>query len=307
MIKQAPWYFPFALLFGILAVSTASIFIRYAQGNAPSLVIAAGRLTIASLILAPIALSRYWHEYQTLTRRDLILGILSGFFLALHFATWISSLEYTTVTSSVVLVTTTPLWVALLAPIFLKERITATILIGMTLTLIGGMIIGISDACTIQQGLICPPFSEMISADSFLGNFLALSGAWMAAGYLLIGRSLRSQLSLIPYIFLVYGIAAIVLIVIMLGAGQTLIGYDLDLYLWLAALAIFPQLIGHSTFNWALGYLPAALVSVTLLGEPIGTIALAYFLLNESPSILKLIGGGLILIGIYVTSRRRAN
>jgi drug/metabolite transporter (DMT)-like permease len=302
--QNTPWYFPFALLGGILAVSTASIFIRNAQAEAPSLVIAAGRLTIASLILAPFALTRYRRELIDLTRRELLLGLLSGFFLALHFATWISSLEYTSVASSVVLVTTTPLWVALLSPFFLREPITRIVLIGMALALIGGMVVGVSDSCTINGGLICPPLSEFMRGDAFLGNLLALAGAWMAAGYLLIGRRLRTKLSLIPYIFLVYGMSALVLIAIMFGAGETPLGYSPLTYVWIAALALVPQLIGHSTFNWALGYLPAALVSVTLLGEPIGTVILAYFFLNEVPTLLKLLGGALILAGIYVASQQ---
>ena len=121
---------PFAIVFAILAVSTASIFIRFAQREAPSLVIAALRLTFASLILAPIAITRHRDELRKLTRRDLLLGLLSGVFLAVHFATWISSLEYTSIASSVVLVSTGPLWVALLSPIFLKEPLTRPVLIG---------------------------------------------------------------------------------------------------------------------------------------------------------------------------------
>ena len=138
---------PFAIVFAILAVSTASIFIRFAQREAPSLVIAALRLTFASLVLAPIALTRHRDELKKLTRGDLLLGSLSGVFLAVHFATWISSLEYTSIASSVVLVSTGPLWVALLSPIFLKEPLTKPVLIGMLFALLGGTIIGLSDSC----------------------------------------------------------------------------------------------------------------------------------------------------------------
>ena len=122
-----------ALAFAILAVSTASIFIRLAQEHAPSLVIAAGRLTLATLILAPIAWTQKRAELRSLSRSELGLALLSGFFLALHFATWISSLEYTTVASSVVLVSTVPLWVALLSPVLLKEPVTRLVLAGMAL------------------------------------------------------------------------------------------------------------------------------------------------------------------------------
>lgn len=296
---------PLGIVGGILAVSTASVFIRFAQQDAPSLVIAAARLSLASLILSPVALTRFRAELATLTRREWLLGALSGLFLALHFATWISSLEYTSVASSVVLVTTTPLWVALFAPIFLREPITRAILTGMLLALAGGVIIGLSEVCSWETGLMCNLAGQSsTSGQVFWGNFLALSGAWMAAGYIIIGRSVRAKMSLVPYIFVVYGMAAIVLIMLMFGTGQSPLGYAPQTYGWMLALAIVPQLLGHSTFNWALGYLPASLVSITLLGEPIGSIILAYFLLNESPTLLELLGGTLILVGIYVASQR---
>ena len=305
---------PFAIVFAILAVSTASIFIRFAQREAPSLVIAALRLTFASLILAPIAITRHRDELRKLTRRDLLLGLLSGVFLAVHFATWISSLEYTSIASSVVLVSTGPLWVALLSPIYLKEPLTRPVLIGMLFALLGGTIIGLSDSCeltlrlrlsggSLRPGTIsCPPLSEFVQGKAFLGNFLALAGAWAVAGYLMIGRRLRGGMSLIPYIFVVYGIAAIVLLGIMFAAGQSPIGFSPMTYIWILLLALVPQLIGHSTYNWALRYLPAALVSITTLGEPIGSAVLAYFILSEAPTLLTIFGGILILAGIYISS-----
>jgi drug/metabolite transporter (DMT)-like permease len=299
-------WLPFGLLIAILAVSTASIFIRFAQREAPSLVIAALRLTFASLALAPVALSRHREELRQLTRGELALGLLSGIFLAVHFATWISSLEYTSVASSVVLVSTGPLWVALLSPVFLKEPLTRPVLIGMFLALAGGVIIGLSDSCAISlqgNGLACPPFSEFVQGKAFLGNFLALVGAWAVAGYLMIGRRLRGGMRLVPYIFIVYGIAAVVLLGIMAVAGQSPIGFPPTTYIWILLLALVPQLIGHSTYNWALRYLPAALVSITTLGEPIGSAILAYFILREVPTPLTIFGGVLILGGIYISSR----
>jgi len=290
--------------FGILAVSTASIFIRYAQTFAPSLTIAAFRLSIATVVIAPFALVKNRSELIALSRRDRLLGVISGIFLAFHFATWITSLEYTTVASSVVLVTTTPLWVALLAPITIKEPLTKLVLIGLFLALIGGMVIGLSDACFLtNSGLKCPSFTDFIRRGAFLGDLLALLGAFMAAGYVLIGRRLRNKLSMVSYVFLVYGVAAISLIFIMIGAKQTPWGYPGIAYLWFILLALVPQLLGHSSFNWALGYVSAAFVSIMLLGEPIGSTILAYFLLQERPTVLKLIGAILILIGIYFTSR----
>jgi drug/metabolite transporter (DMT)-like permease len=295
-----------AIPFGIFAVSTASIFIRYAQSDSvPSIVIAAFRLSIATLVLAPLVLSRFRSELKTINGRELGLALLSGFFLAIHFATWITSLEYTTVASSVVFVSTTPLWVSILAPLTIKEPVTRSVLIGMGLALVGGTIVGLSDSCVVQgTALQCPPLSEFVGGEAFIGDLLALLGAFAAAGYLLVGRRLREKMSLIPYIFVVYGMAAVVLVIVMFGTGETPLGYAHQTYLWFVLLALVPQLLGHSTFNWALRYLPAALVSVTLLGEPVGSAILAYLFLDERPVGLMVFGAILILVGIYIASRR---
>jgi drug/metabolite transporter (DMT)-like permease len=303
--QRVRFLLPIALLTAILAVSTASIFIRFAQKDAPSLVIAAYRLSFASLALAPLALARHRDELRRLTRSELRLGLLSGIFLALHFATWISSLEYTAVASSVVLVSTSPLWVALLAPVFLKEPLSRWVLVGMLLALAGGTIIGLSDACHWSTGFVCPPLSEFVKGKASFGNFLALAGAWAVTGYLLIGRKLRARMSLIPYIFVVYGMAALVLIVVMLLAGESPVGYQPSTYVWLLLLALVPQLVGHSTYNWALRYLPAAFVAVITLGEPIGSTILAFMILQETPSLLQIAGGVLILAGIYISSKTK--
>ncbi len=290
------------LLFGILAVSTASLFIRYAQQDAPSLVIAAYRLVLASLALSVPVLRRQGNEFRRLERRDLGLIVLSGVFLAFHFASWITSLEYTSVASSVILVTTTPLWVGLLSPLVLKEPLTRPVLLGMLMALAGSAVVGLSDACAWQGGLSCPPLAEFVQGSAVFGDFLALMGAWMAAGYLLIGRQVREKLSLWSYILGVYSVSAVVLTSWAALAGQPFLGYRPQTYLWFAALALVPQLMGHSTFNWALRYLPAAYVSVTLLGEPLGSTALAYLFLGEIPGALMLFGGLLILLGILAAS-----
>jgi drug/metabolite transporter (DMT)-like permease len=303
--SRRPQVNPFlAIFFGILAVSTASIFIRYAQVYAPSLVIAAWRLTLATLVLAPAAFTHSRTELKRMTRAELALGLLSGVFLAAHFATWISSLEYTTVASSVVLVSTSPLFVALLAPIFLKEHISKQVIVGFVFALAGIVVVTLSDTCTWQNAqLACPPLNEFLQGKAFLGDLLALAGALAGACYIIIGRKLRGGISVVSYIFVVYGMAAVALVVVMLAAGQSPWGYPPVAYVWFLLLALVPQLLGHSTFNWALGYLSAAFVSLTLLGEPIGSTILAYFLLHETPTALKVIGAILILTGILVASR----
>jgi len=298
---------PFAMLTAILAVSTSSIFIRFAQADAPSLVIAALRLTCATLLLAPLALTRHRQELQSLRSHELILGAVSGIFLAVHFATWISSLEYTSVASSVVFVSTGPLWVALLSPVLLNEQLTHAAIFGLVIALAGGTIIGLSDACAWEGRLTCPALSQVMQArgSAMWGNFLALVGAWTVSGYLIIGRKLRATrgMSLIPYVFLVYGVSAVALIIIMLAAGQSPLGYPLRAYGWIFLLAAFPQLIGHSTYNWVLQYIPATMVAIITLIEPLGSAILAYFILRETPTAGVLLGGSLILAGIYLASR----
>ena len=292
-----------ALITAILAVSTASVFIRFAQADAPSLVIAALRLTFATLMLAPIAITRHRAELRSLTRADLILGLVSGLFLAIHFGTWISSLEFTTVASSVVFVSTGPLWVALLSPIFLNERLARAAIVGLALAFVGGAIVGLSDACTWNHGLQCPDLNRIMQGRAVWGNFLALVGAWTVSGYLIIGRKLRAKVSLIPYIFIVYGMAAIGLVAAMFISGESPLGHPAQAYFWIFLLAAFPQLIGHSTYNWALRFIPASLVAITTLVEPIGSAILAFFILRETPTVGVLFGGVLILSGIYLASR----
>lgn len=298
---------PIAVLaIGILAVSTASLFIRFAQTDAPSLVIAAGRMLIATLAIAPLALIHHREELKRLTQRQTLLLILGGIFLGFHFATWITSLEYTSVASSVVLVTTAPLWVAIFAPLVLKEKITRNLLFGLVIALAGSAVVTLSSNCSFGVGGIsCAAFSQAFQGKAFIGNGLALLGAFLSAGYLMVGRVSRGNLSLPAYAFVVYGVAAVVLIILVVITGKPITGYQPLTYVWLIALGLIPQLVGHSSFNWALKYLPATYVSIALLGEPIGTVILAYLFLSEAPSVLEVAGGVMILAGILVSSQTR--
>jgi drug/metabolite transporter (DMT)-like permease len=292
------------LSLGILAASTASIFIRFAQSDAPSLVIAAYRLSIATLILIPLLLCRHRHDLQAMTTREVSLSLVSGVFLSIHFATWITSLEYTSVASSVVLVQTSPLFVAFLSPLILRERPSRFIIAGLMLALLGSLTIGLSDACHLTEDLRCPSIANLFSGDAMKGDLLALAGGAAGAGYLMIGRRLRRTVSLLPYITLTYGAAAVVLIGLMFGAGHTPVGYSPQTYLWFLLLALFPQLFAHSTYNWALRYLSAALVSISQLGEPVSSTILAFVILREVPTPLRLVGAVIILTGIAVASLR---
>ena len=288
---------------GILAVSTASLFIRFAQEYTSSITIAAFRLGLASLILLPYALIKHGRELRSLTPADLKYAFLAGLILAVHFASWITSLEFTSVASSVVLVSTTPLWVSLLAPFFLMEKTPRIAFLGMGIALLGGVIIAGNDVCIWQSGgFQCQLTPGSSAAETLLGDFLALFGAIAAASYLMIGRHLRRNVSLTPYVFLVYSIAALFLLIAMLILEGIPPLFPGQVYLWMILLAVVPQLLGHSIFNWSLKYLSTGYVAINLLGEPVGSIVLAYIFLNEVPPVVKIIGAILILAGIALSS-----
>ncbi len=306
-IPPRPAVHPYiGIAIGVLAVSAASIIIKLALDvKVPSLIIAAYRLAFASFVLAPIALTRHRAEIASLTRRDLAIAGFSGLFLGLHFGAWITSLEFTTIASSVVFVSTSPLFVGLFSLIVWREKLGAPLIIGLMVAMVGGAMVGLSDACVVTRaGIVCPSLAEFVQGRAVIGDLLALAGAVAVAGYLLIGRRLRAKLSLIPYIFLSYGAAAVTLVVAAFVSGEPFFGYSPAAYFWMALLALVPQLIGHSAFNWALRYLSATYVSVTILGEPIGSTLLAVFIFHETPSPLKLLGGVFILGGILLASKR---
>jgi drug/metabolite transporter (DMT)-like permease len=202
-----------------------------------------------------------------------------------------------------VLVTTTPLWVTLLAPIFLGEKTPRVAFLGLGIALLGGLIIAGTDVCFWESGRLACQFSQGSSAlRTLLGDLLALLGALAGAFYLMIGRHLRNKVSLTPYVFLVYSAAGLVLAAAMMIFEGVPPRFPGKVYLWLFLLAVVPQLLGHSIFNWSLKYLPTGYVAVNLLGEPVGSIILAYFFLSEVPPAAKIIGAILILAGILLAS-----
>lgn len=294
IMTKRPWL-PYAVLFAaVLIASSSSIMIRLLGRSygVPAITTAAGRLALAALILAPLALGRAGGELRRLPRRALLLALASGVFLAMHFASWVSSLDYTSVASSAVLVTTTPIWVGLAGFALFRERLGRAALVGIALTLAGSALIALSDGGGAAGG-----------ANPLLGDALALLGAITVTGYLLIGRALRSTMSILAYIWLVYTSAALVLLATMLLSGQTLLGYPWPVYLLLLGLAVGPQLLSHTSFTWALKYLSAAFIAVAILGEPVGSALLAWALLGEGFAPLQLIGFVVLLAGIVVAAR----
>jgi drug/metabolite transporter (DMT)-like permease len=281
------------LAIGVCAISTASTFIRLAQTSVTSLALAAWRLTLASLILAPLALARCREEWRRLDIKAWGLLIASGTVLAIHFYAWIQSLAMTSVAASIVLVSTNPFFVGLISRFGLRQRLRRRTVIGMIIAVLGSAVIGLGDW---GEGM-----------HQLTGDVLALVGAGAVAVYLIIGQRLRGSLSLLGYIFPVYGTAAIVLMAAALLVGVPMTGYPAQAWLWLGLIALIPQIIGHSSFNWALGHLPATYVSLAALAEPVGSTALAWIALREPPNAVTLLGGLLILIGLgNATIQRRS-
>ncbi len=282
---------PYAvLLLGVLSVSFAAIFIRLA--DAPPAVVAFYRMGLATVVLLPIVYWQERHLLRAVPRAHLGWMVLGGFFLALHFMLWITSFSFTSVASSVFFVTTQPIFVAVASVYLFRERSSIHLAFGIALAGLGSLVIGAGDF-------------QSLGSTNLAGNLLALGGSLMAACYFLVGRHVRQTVSLGIYIVAVYGVSALFLLLFIVIGGHSLVGYTGGTWLSMVLLAIVPTVIGHTSFNWTLRYLPAPIVSVAILGEPVGATVLAYAILREAPAWYTLLGGALILFGIYVTSQSR--
>ncbi len=278
------------LLIGVIAVSFASIFIRLA--DASPIVIAAARLLFASAVLLPFAAVNSMVSIGKLTMRDLFLIILSSLFLALHFGLWITSLSYTTIASSVILVTSHPAFVAVISYFLWKERLNKLNILGIAAALAGVAVINYGDFA--------------LSSRAVLGDLMALAASFAMGAYLIIGRQMRKRIDSLGYLTLIYTGAGLMLLLVLLFTGERLSGYSATTYLMFLLLALVPQLIGHSALNLAVRTLPVTLVSVAILGEPIGATILGALILREMPKINEIAGGVLILLGIYLVMRKRS-
>ncbi len=276
-----------AVLVGVFAISFSALFVRLS--TAPAMAIATYRLLFTFLILLPFTLLKHHQDLRTLSWRERGLAAASGICLALHFVTWFTSLRYTSIASSVVLVTTQPVFVVLGSWIFFRERISRLAMFGGALALCGSFIIGASDF--------------QLDLRAFQGDLLALMAAVLVSGYLLIGRRLRSTVSLPGYTFFTYGSSAVVLIIGCLASGTPFYPYPATDWLLFLALALVCTVLGHTLFNWVLRYVQASVVSVSVLGEPLGAIIWAAVFLREYPSLRQTIGAGFIFGGLFVFTR----
>ena len=291
--QPARWL-PFVVLgIGLIAISFSAIFARLAQAEGVnSLAVATWRLGLAALIVTPVALLQSRRELARLTRRQIGMALAAGFLLALHFATWISSLEYTSVASSTALVTTNPLWIGLASFLIFRETPTKMMIGGIALSFAGSLFIFWSDSQNASAG-----------TDPMFGNLLALIGSWCFSAYLLIGRRLRAGLGLPAYIWLAYGAAALFLFVASGAGGVELFTLSNTAWLVLLAMALGPQLLGHTAYNWSLRYVSATFVAVVTLGEPVGSALMAFIIFGEGFAPLQFVGFSLLLLGIYLAAK----
>lgn len=272
-------------MIGLIGISHSVIFIRLA-GDAPALFLAVMRVGVATLVFAPFA----WRARGGgLTGRQIALSVAAGLFLALHFAVWIESVQRLTIAESALLVSLAPIWVIFLEFTLFGRRPSRAHLLSAGLCLGGVALIGF-DGLTNPQG-------------DPLGLLLALIGGIAAAGYFMAGKTVREDVPTSLYVTICYGVAALAL-----GIGFAGTGPDLDAITqtaWMAAIALglAGQVVGHSSYNFAMGRLSPVFVAICLLGEPVVGTLLGLAYLGEAVPTATLIGGIPIMIGLWIAVR----
>ncbi|PGB47664.1 DMT family transporter [Bacillus anthracis] len=272
------------LFFGVFALSTSAIFVKLA--DAPAAIIAFYRLFFATLILLPLLLFNQNNrsELKTITRRQWGFGFISGLFLAAHYVLWFESLQYTSVANSTVIVTLQPLFSMIGGYFLFKERFTRGAVIGCLIAISGSIVIGWQDF--------------QISGEALYGDILAFIAAGIISAYFFISQYVRKDLSLIPYSFISYGSSACFLGIFSYMKHESFIHYSTQTWLYFFGLAFIATILGQTIFNWLLKWMSATVISMSILGETIGTCILAYFILNETISLQQGLGITVIFIGL---------
>ncbi|MED1824360.1 DMT family transporter [Brevibacillus agri] len=287
---EKPLFPPYlALLIGVIAISSSAIFVKLSSAPAP--IIATYRLIFSVVLTLPFLL---WNrgalaEIGNMSRKVWLLCLLSGAFLASHFLLWFESLNYTSVASSTVLVTLQPLFAFIGGYFFFGERVRLLALSGGLLAIAGSFVIGWGDF--------------QVGGMALFGDALALLGAVTVTGYWLVGQYVRQHMSSFTYTLVVYTATSVILVAYDLVLGYPLVGYPAQDWGWFFCLALFPTLLGHSIFNWVIEWLNTTTISMGILGEPIGTAILAYFILGEVVTVPQWVGGLIIIAGIYLFIR----
>ena len=276
------------IVVGVLGISLSSIFVKYSQ--APSAVTAAWRLLWTVLFLTPVVVGKQdvRRELLQTPKKLVILSVLSGIFLAIHFVLWFESLKHTSVASSTAIVCTEVIWVCLGFCLFLKGKLTGKAIAAIGVTLLGSLLIA---------------FADSGSGNGLYGDILSLLAAVAVAVYTLIGRVVREKLSTTVYTYMVYTACVAVLVVTCLVQGFGLFAYGLSALIVGCLLAVFSTILGHSIFSWCLKYFSPAFVSASKLCEPVVAAVMAAFLFGELPGWLQITGGILILGGVLWYSR----
>jgi drug/metabolite transporter (DMT)-like permease len=281
-----------SMAFAILALAFSSIFIKQLDLlGVPPLVIAFYRMALATLILLPAALALKRREIRALTRKDILMLVLGGFCLAVHFGAWFASLKYIPIATSVVLVNSHPLFVVLASYLFLGEKPSRRNLAGTAIGLAGMMIISGDGLKDVKTGLV--------------GDALALAGALAVVGYFIIGRTLRARLSLLGYVTPLYAVCSLLLLGWAVLAGSPLYPYGATEWAYFLALAAVPTILGHTIFNWAIKHVKPSAISIAFLGEPVVASLLAFIFFSQQPPLATLAGGALVLAGVYLTTTSR--
>jgi drug/metabolite transporter (DMT)-like permease len=277
-----PPYIP--ILIGVISVALSAIFVKLATADAG--VIAFYRMLFSVLLMLPLFLLKYRKEVLLLGKKDWIFSALAGVFLAFHFILWFESLNYTSVASSTVLVTLQPIFAFAGTYFFFKEKVSFKTILAATIAILGSVIISSGDF--------------KLSGTAFFGDMLALAACALITAYLLFGQDVRKRLSLITYTFVVYSISTITLFFYVVIKGESFGPYSESDWFWFVMLALIPNLLGHTLFNWSLKWVSTNVLSIAILFEPVGAAILAFYVFNETLAASQITGGLIVITGILL-------
>lgn len=272
------------IMIGVISVALSAIFVKLA--TADSGVIAFYRMLFSVLFMLPLFLLKYKNEISTLNKRDWIFSLIAGIFLSFHFILWFESLNYTSVASSTVLVTLQPIFAFAGTYFFFKERISLKTIVSAAIAIAGSVIISWGDF--------------KVSGAAFFGDMLALAACALITGYLLFGQDVRQRVSLMTYTFLVYSFSTITLFFYVLIKGESFGPYQTSDWFWFVMLALIPNMLGHTLFNWSLKWVSTNVISIAILFEPVGAAILAFYIFNETLTTSQILGGLVVIAGILL-------
>jgi len=272
------------IIIGVISISLSAILVKLAQADAG--VIAFYRMLFSVLIMCPVFFYKYIPEIKELSKRDWIFSLIAGVFLAAHFILWFESLKYTSVASSTVLVTLQPLFAFVGTYLFFKERLSIKTIISGIIAIMGSVLISWGDF--------------KVNGTALYGDILALIACALITGYLLLGQDVRQRISLVTYTMVVYSSSAVCIFFYVIVKGESFGPYPTMTWIWFLLLAIIPNLLGHTLFNWAVKWVSTNVISISVLFEPIGAAILAYFVFAEKLIATQIIGGIIVIVGLLL-------